>query len=223
MNKDSHSPKTQHPATGPSKAGQDDRLLLRAVTHQLEPAEQDRLDRRLESDAELRRRFAELRETWSGLDSPTPAIPGGSVEREVMARLRSETGRASYGRRWTGPGWVSLRAAATMALGLAAGLLLGPAPGDGIHDHPNADLAHQSPSATALDPGVEDEASPWFDGPSLAEAYWRVLEESGGRLADGEAPTAGPGLEGGAGARGHDRPRIDPGNGTAPRPRGDRS
>ena len=196
-------PNLEHRPGGDLRSGvhPDDAELLRAIHDELEPAEVEALERRMREDARLAARHRQLSETWRELELPPPPTIH-SLRPELAQRLLAVTSRPQLP-----PVWRHAASAAVVVLGMAIGLGLG-SPGDplslagGTASAPQAPVSPDPRLEGAVEPVEEGDDAPWQVslGASLAEAYWRAVEETGGRLGEIEDPGPKPRAGSGGGA-----------------------
>ncbi len=111
-----------------------DRDLLRLLSGELDPERASRLERAIDADAALRRRWEEWRGLWRGLELPAPeptdllpAIRRRLAEDRAVAGVGAAVGSGvGAGELWRGaPAWGRALAAAALAVGVGLGVWLG--------------------------------------------------------------------------------------------------
>ncbi|MEM1206116.1 MAG: hypothetical protein AAGN66_22995 [Acidobacteriota bacterium] len=166
---------TRTPSDRAGDSGQD---LVRLLHGELGAAEAAALQRRIDQDEELRRRWQHLRTTWGALAPPPPTPTPEDLVHRVLARARREADGGSWR---LAPTWAKASAGLAGAFGLTFGILLGGmAPAGPLSVEVSRDQV-----AALQDPAEEDvgDAFGELGGlPTLAETYLLALEDSGGLL-----------------------------------------
>jgi anti-sigma factor RsiW len=163
----------EHAMSNQTRYSQEDPILMRFISGELDSGEARRLELRLGEDEELRRRWEELRAAWEGLEPPpTPPVPASFARDVTEAARRLSASEVSWS---AAPLWARTGAAAALVLGLVlgigAGRLASPSPiGETVRSEEASDLDAYLAS--------ELESVPL----SLAEAYGIELEEGGEML-----------------------------------------
>ncbi|MDY7094579.1 MAG: hypothetical protein SX243_16530 [Acidobacteriota bacterium] len=149
-----------------------ERQLMRWLHGELTPAEVAVFERRLEEEPELADRYHRLREVWGGLEPPPePPVPAGFSHRVMAAVASVESSTASWGA--LRPQWAAVALVLGLTLGVGAGLTLPETP------------AVEPPTEEVLEAGIGD-TWPWPEpAGSLADEYWRALDEMNGDRAYG--------------------------------------
>lgn len=152
-----------------------ERQLMRWLHGELTAAEVAALERRLEEEPELAARYRRLQEVWGSLElAPEAPVPAGFATR-VMAEVGSSG--SSPARSALRPQWAAALALGII-LGVGAGLTLPEPPPQGP---PVEEVA--GGALASLEQPWEDEpedAWPWPEpAGSLADEYWRALDEIG--------------------------------------------
>lgn len=147
---------------------EEERLLIRRLAGELSPAEAERLRLVEAQDVEFGRRAAAIDAAWRRLAAP-PEVGTPDLAAGVLAQIRRRGG-GSWGFGLE-PVAVRAAAAAVLLLGVTLGLRLGDA-----LEHRPVDRPHEAALA-AGEPGLEGEELLPPAAPSLADAYWRALEE----------------------------------------------
>lgn len=157
---------------------------LRRLLGELQPEELQELEALEAKDAAARERAARFESAWSELSPPPDGAPP-ELTLTVLAAVRAERegGLGSVLSTSFGSRLSAAATAATAALGVALGLWLSPvldpavAPGQTA-----AGLLAEADVAENDGDGLEPLFSDLAAMPSMADAYWRALEETGGRL-----------------------------------------
>ncbi|MDX1643852.1 MAG: hypothetical protein R3244_05780 [Thermoanaerobaculia bacterium] len=153
-----------------------DRDLLRLLSGELEPERASRLERAIDADPALRRRWEEWRDVWRGLELPPPepvdllpairrrlAQPG--TQRGAAAEARTDAGPGEMWR--VAPAWGRALAAAALAFGVGLGVWLGD----------SALASEESLPLEAYEPSLAE--SYWTEAPWTSE-QWSEVESSDG-------------------------------------------
>ncbi len=154
---------------------QDERRLIRLLHGELDADERDRLEGRLEHDAQLRRRLADLRSAWESLEeAPFAGVPPDFRDDVMAGARRLRDNDLSWS---AAPAWVRLGATAALLLGVGLGVGVGERAEPTATATATAEIAVQATEitvqATESDYATDELAEPL----SLAETFWMGLED----------------------------------------------
>lgn len=152
--------------------------LIAYLTGELQGQEKQALESRLATDSDAMAELESLQTTWDRLEPPAPPLnPPESLAFEIMTAVRRENAESELS--WLGaPTWAKAGSLISLMLGIAIG---------GWSASPSS---WPDPPPRVVQGVTEDAVEASWE-PTLVDAYWQVLEDTGGRLGDapeGELP-----------------------------------
>ncbi|MEO1367800.1 MAG: hypothetical protein AAFX50_11540 [Acidobacteriota bacterium] len=161
-----------------------EQLQLRRWLGELDAGEAAELEALEAADPASRDRVERLRATWEELQPP-PDLEAPTLAPRIMAAVRADESSV-VGPLWGGGGRGTLAprlaAVAVLLVGTALGVWLSPPLDPAASVDPTALSATLPAIGSAAEGQGEFESLVPEAAPSLAEAYWRALEETGGEL-----------------------------------------